>query len=94
MRKFLRFYLLNRLVKNPVITSQIYHMMYQDGLPPKDIPVILSVDSNKLSESPKAIPTRKQQLEESLRYLKSKIDKSKQDKESIGVIEAILKNER
>ena len=35
---------------------------------------------------------KRQELEDSLRYLKSKINKTVQDKNSIGVIEAVLKN--
>ena len=36
--------------------------------------------------------SKRQELEDSLRYLKSKINKTVQDKNSIGVIEAVLKN--
>ena len=36
--------------------------------------------------------SQRQELEDSLRYLKSKINKTVQDKNSIGVIEAVLKN--
>jgi hypothetical protein len=36
--------------------------------------------------------TKRQELEESLRYLKSKVNKTVQDKNNIGVIEAVLKN--
>ena len=95
MIKYLKFYLLNRLVKNPVVTAQIYNMMYQDGTVPKlDIPYIPPVEM--ITSVPKIeIPkNRKQQLQEGLDYLKSKVDKTKQDKESIGIIEAALKNER
>lgn len=35
---------------------------------------------------------KRQELEDSLSYLKSKINKTVQDKNSIGVIEAVLKN--
>ena len=36
--------------------------------------------------------SKRQELEDSLRYLKSKVNKTVQDKNSIGVIEAVLKN--
>jgi hypothetical protein len=35
---------------------------------------------------------KKQEIVESLEYLKAKSTKSKQDKESISVLEAVLKN--
>ena len=35
---------------------------------------------------------KRQELEESLRYLKSKVNKTVQDKNNIGVIESVLKN--
>ena len=87
--------MLNRLVKNPIVTAQIYNMMYQNGMPPKsETPYIPPVE--KVHSIPRVEPptTRKQQLQEGLNYLKSKQDKTKQDKESIGIIEAALKNER
>jgi hypothetical protein len=36
--------------------------------------------------------SKRQELEDSLRYLKSKTNKTIQDKNSIGIIEAVLKN--
>ena len=36
--------------------------------------------------------SKRQELEDSLRYLKSKVNKTVQDKTSIGIIEAVLKN--
>ena len=36
--------------------------------------------------------SKRQELEDSLRYLKSKVNKTVQDKNSIGIIEAVLKN--
>jgi len=36
--------------------------------------------------------SKRQELEDSLRYLKSKVNKTVQDKTSIGIIESVLKN--
>jgi hypothetical protein len=36
--------------------------------------------------------SKRQELEDSLRYLKSKVNKTVQDKNSIGIIQAVLKN--
>ena len=46
-------------------------------------------NSSTINVEPK---NKRQELEDSLRYLKSKINKTVQDKNSIGVIEAVLKN--
>ena len=36
--------------------------------------------------------SKRQELEDSLRYLKSKVNKTVQDKNSIGIIQSVLKN--
>lgn len=105
MFRLLKFYFLNRLVQNPTLTSQIYHMIYQNGQPPKndlhfiELPFEQVIQENKFAESKnmvqqiQSVPSRKHQLLEGLNYLKSKQNKSKKDFESISVIEAALKNE-
>lgn len=102
MLKYLKFYLLNRLVNNPLLASQIYHMIYHDGVPPKgDAPTPINIYpqtfnfSRPENNSTVSAPTSKrQQLTEALQYLKSKKEKTQQDKESISIIEATLINEK
>lgn len=94
--KILKFYLLNRIVKDPIVTSQIYNMIYHRGIPPqKNESKYQSFSQEsfpKITEVKTPTNTRKQELLNALNELKNKPLKSKQDKESIGIIEAALKN--
>lgn len=96
MLKHLKFYMLMRLVKDPITTAQIYHMIYHKGLPPtKFEPKFKTFEGEKLSVStePKTkVSNRRQEMVTALNELKSKVNKTKQDKESIGILEATLKN--
>jgi len=68
------------MVKDPTTTAQVYHMMYCGGQPPKKTETVPQVSLTQLNS--KIQP-----------FLYSKIYKTKQDKDSIGVLEAVLKNE-
>ena len=97
MIKILRFYFLKRMVKDPVTTAQVYHMMYCNGQPPKKVETAPQVapsytEVQSVSVNPKT-KTRRQEIMDNLNYLRSKPTKTKQDKDSIGVLEAVLKNE-
>jgi hypothetical protein len=97
MIKILRFYFLKRMVKDPTTTAQVYHMMYCGGQPPKKTETVPQVSPSypevqSISVKPKT-KTRRQEIIDNLNYLKSKPTKTKQDKDSIGVLEAVLKNE-
>jgi len=59
-----------------------------------EIPVVNSknkVSNIEIKESPR-VKTKKDELLDALNYLKSKCDKSKQDKDSIYTLEVLLKN--
>ena len=100
MMKHIKFYLLHRLVKDPIITAQVYNMIYNGGAPPQKNVSIPTFFGNPTEIKP--VPTQAKfvpkseinQLTEQLNYLKSKPLKTKQDKESIGIIEAVLKNKK
>lgn len=97
MFKYWKFYLLNRLVSDPIVASQIYHMLYNGGQPPRiDYKVDLSNFSSPSVPSHSAIKvetsSKKKEMIEALSFLKSKSNKTKQDRESMGVLEAALKN--
>ena len=103
MLKHIKYYTLIKLVNDPILAAQVYHMIYQNGPAPKfpdqRIPT-LEIQSTqekrpeKVSEKPQVVVTQKQKLFESLSYLKSKSSKTKKDKESISILEAVLKNEK
>ena len=58
----------------------------------KDKPLEVIKKSINIPNSPLKPMDKKQEMIDSLDYLKSKSVKSKQDKESISMLEAILKN--
>ena len=58
----------------------------------KDKPIEVVKQPINVPNSPLKPMDKKQEMVESLEYLKAKPTKSKQDKESISMLEAILKN--
>jgi len=99
MIKHLKFYFLNRIVKDPIVTAQIYNMMYHKGpAPKKEVGVIEQPRFQELPKLhevqsiPKVQAPRSSGMIAALNELKSKSVKTKQDKESIGILEAALKN--
>ena len=92
MIKLIRFWLLNRVVKSPVLSAEIYQMMYQNRIFLR--PTQPQVEVNTISSVP-VVPSSSNQrrdLMTALTELKSKSFKTKQDKDSIGILEAALKN--
>lgn len=70
-----------------MMAAQIYQMIYQNKqLPTQQVEAVKGV-TNQISPT-----NKKEELEESLKYLKSKTLKTKKDKESINIIESILVN--
>jgi len=70
------------------MAAQIYQMIYQNVIPKKEeYSQVISGSTTQTTTNGK-----KEELVESLKYLKSKPIKTKKDKESIGMIEAILQN--
>jgi len=98
MLKHYKYYLLHKLIKDPIVAAQVYHMIYRGGQPPKkefkiEMPSFSEsvVKSIPVSKSP-AVKSETDELMDKLTYLKSKQVKTKQDRDSIGIIEAVLKN--
>jgi len=104
MLKYLRYYYLNKIVKDPYLAAKIYEMIYHqvkfDGTPTVyNATVQVANISNNQENSEKSQSTDKKtlerkELEKTLIYLKAKPVKTKEEKDSIGIIEAVLKNER
>ena len=87
MKKLLSYYLLLRWTKDSVVAAKIYQMLYTGEK------IDFSTNVSSVSPTTPAQPqTKKQELETSLSYLKSKPVKSAKDKESIQMIQAVLKN--
>ena len=105
MKEIIRFWLLNRVIKNTTLSAEIYQMLYKNKTfvrpveltPIREVyfepiaPVMSSVPSN-YSPTISTSSNRRKELSSALAELKSKPLKTKQDKESIGMLEAALKN--
>jgi hypothetical protein len=105
MKEILRYWLLKRFIKDPTLSAEIYQMLYHKktfipqtnkwvGLPPITVGIPFIDDVEKPTSTTPKISERKKQLLESLQTLSNKPLKSKQDKESIEILKAVLKNER
>lgn len=99
MFKYWKFYLLKKLVGDPIVASQIYHMLYNGGQPPRvdykiEVPSIPQTSPKSVSGTKIDISSKKTEMMEALNFLRTKTYKSKQDKESISILEAALKNEK
>lgn len=101
MIKLLKFWLLNRVIKNPTLSAEIYQMMYERRVfvrPSASTtqPTFVDIDSPLMSTSSltttSSFSNKRRELLSALTELKSKPLKTKQDKESIGMLEAALKN--
>ena len=95
MIKLLKFWLLNRVIKNPTLSAEIYQMMYQNRVFIRPAtPYVEQMHKPISSVSVAASPSsnRRSELLSALTELKSKPLKTKQDRESIGMLEAALKN--
>lgn len=87
------FLIIRLFIRNTDEAIKIYNTLFSV---PKDEPkkpseLIIGTTSKPIVEIKKP-STKKDELIESLSYLKNKSSKTKQDKDSIGVLEAVLKN--
>jgi len=95
MKKFLSYYFIYRTTKDAVLAAKIYQMIYH---PEKNTSIDLTPVKQKFEyvnntnvETPK-VSNKKQEVIDSLNYLKNKPIKTKLDKESIYSLEMVLKN--
>jgi len=88
--KLLQYLTLKLLLKDPIITAKVYKILFEDEFSyqePKQVKL------NKVIQAkPTTIKKPENDLQRTLRELKSKPNKSKKDKESIGILEAVIKN--
>ena len=73
------------------VYEKIYNTPVQHSEPEKPIPVVVSQKPTNVGSVPN-VGTNKNDLIDSLNYLKSKKVKTKQDKDSIYTLEMVLKN--
>jgi hypothetical protein len=90
MKKLIRFLIIRLFIRNTDESIKIYHTLFSPSeikSPSKSI-----VGTTKQFVDVKKPSTKKEELMESLNYLKNKQSKTKKDKDSIGVLEVVLKN--
>lgn len=92
MEKLLVLLAIRAFVRNTDESIKIYNTLFSDEKPitKKDKTFITGTTNKPIVVVKK--PSKQDELLESLTYLKSKKTKTKQDKDSIGVLEAVLKN--
>ena len=91
--KLLKYLIIRVTCKNADTALKVYTTLYPNATPIVSQPQVVKQSIN-IPNSPLKPMDKKQEMIESLEYLKAKSVKSKQDKESISMLEAVLKNMR
>jgi len=93
MEKLFTLLVIRAVTNNTDEAIKIYNTIFSDQKieSPKQLPKIVGTMLKPVVEVKKPA-NNKDELVEYLSYLKTKSSKTKQDKESIGVLEAVLKN--
>ena len=86
MKKLLSILLIRLIVKDTDESIKIFNTVFK---PTVDIPTYGNLSITHPQQKP---TTKKEELLESLEFLKNKKVKTKQDKESIEIINSVLKN--
>jgi hypothetical protein len=89
--KLLKYLIIRLTTKGSDNAIKVYNTLYPEVKPIVYQPQVVKQPIN-VPNSPLKPMDKKQEMIESLEYLKAKPTKSKQDKESISMLEAVLKN--
>jgi hypothetical protein len=89
--KLLKYLIIRVTCKNADTAIKVYNTLYPEVTPIVYQQQVVKQPIN-VPNSPLKPMDKKQEMVESLEYLKAKPTKSKQDKESISMLEAVLKN--
>ena len=89
--KLLKYLIIRVTCKTADTALKVYTTLYPNVTPIVSQPQVVKQSIN-VPNSPLKPMDKKQEMIESLEYLKAKSVKSKQDKESISMLEAVLKN--
>ena len=89
--KLLKYLVIRVTCKGSDAAIRVYNTLYPEVKPIVYQTQVIKEPIN-IPNSPLKPMDKKQEMIESLEYLKSKSVKSKQDKESISMLEAVLKN--
>ena len=80
------------MVKDPVLSAQVYDLLYNGRKLPDLQFVNPKMDSIEIKPKPTEVNGERMDIVESINILKSKSFKTKEDKEKISMLEVILKN--
>lgn len=102
MKEIIRFWFLKRMIKDSILSAEIYQMLYykKTFVTPNHFPITKVYEETEGSmkihteKTISHISDRKKQLIDSLKVLMDKKIKTKQDKESIEILRAVLQNEK
>jgi hypothetical protein len=102
MKEIIRFWFLKRIIKDAILSAEIYQMLYHKKtfVTPNHFPITKvyeETEGNFKTNPNKTISQfsdRKKQLIDSLKVLMDKKIKTNQDKESIEILRAVLQNEK
>jgi hypothetical protein len=94
MEKLFTLLVIRAITNNTDESIKIYNTIFSDQKieSPKQLPKIVGTTMLNTVVEVKKPANNKDELIEYLSYLKTKSSKTKQDRESIGVLEAVLKN--
>lgn len=93
MYKIFKFFLIYLFAKDTTTAAKIYNLLYNANLPSQTPSVKKVLNSNTTSvKEVKPTSSKKQEIMDSLSYLRSKKIQTKKDKESIYTLEMVLKN--
>ena len=91
--KLLKYLIIRTTTKGSNEAISVYNTLYNTNVVTTPIKPLSVVKPNVTVHNSPLKPTdKKQEMIDSLEYLKGKIVKTKKDKESISMLEAILKN--
>ena len=87
MKKLFQYIIIRLTTRHATTAVKIFETMYQ---PKMDHPLLIFSNSYEGVTEPDSPAGKKQEVMEAIRYLKSKVTKTKQDKNSISMLEGVL----
>jgi len=98
MKEIIRFWMVKRMIKDSILSAEIYQMLYHKktfvSSVIKPTQVVYGPIEAPLTKVTPQLSERKKQLMDSLKVLMDKKIKTKQDRESIEILKAVLQNEK
>ena len=102
MMKLIRYFLINRVTKNPMVAARIYQMIYHPEIAhrneirrEKPLPTyeVTPPQTNVVApQRTNSVLTERSEIQEALQKLRSKPNKTVADRTSIDMLQAVLAN--